>query len=235
MKLLVIIPAFNEQDNILNTVNVVKKKKIKGIDIDYVVINDGSRDNTLEVLEKNNLNYIDLPFNLGIGGAVQTGYKYALDNDYDYALQFDGDGQHNIDYLEDLLKESKDNDMVIGSRFVGNLSAFKSTKMRRMGINFLSNLINTCTKKRIYDPTSGFRLVNKRTVEYFAHHYPVDYPEPDTIVTLLKKGYNIKEVAVEMNERKNGVSSISPLKSVYYMIKVSLSIIMASLSVGDKK
>lgn len=235
MKILVIIPAFNEQDNILNTVDKVKKLKIKGYSIDYLVINDGSSDKTKNVLEDNNINYIDLLFNLGIGGCVQTGYKYAVDNDYDYALQFDGDGQHNIDYLADLLKETNDNDLVIGSRFVSELSEFKSTKIRRLGIKFLSNLIYFCTKKRIYDPTSGFRLANKRTIEYFAHHYPVDYPEPDTIVTLLKKGYKVKEVAVKMNERTNGISSINSLKSIYYMIKVSLSIIMASISVGEKK
>jgi glycosyltransferase involved in cell wall biosynthesis len=224
MKVLIIIPAYNEEKNILATVS-----KLKGID--YVVINDGSLDNTKEVCIKNNINYIDLPFNLGIGGAVQTGYKYAYYNNYDIAIQYDGDGQHDPKYIDKLVKEiEKGNDIVIGSRFVEELSKFKSTFMRRVGIKFLSWLIYATTGRKVYDPTSGFRACNKKIIELFAYDYPIDYPEPDTIVSVIKKGYKYSEVSVEMNERKHGKSSISAFKSLYYMIKVSSAIIISSMS-----
>ena len=169
--------------------------------------------------------------NLGIGGAVQTGYMYAFQNNYDIAIQFDGDGQHDAKYISDLIDAiSKGNDMVIGSRFIEKTEGFKSSFMRRQGIQVLSTLIKICTGKKITDPTSGFRAANRKVIEYFMREYPVDYPEPDTIVKLLKKGYKVKEIPVLMKERKNGKSSITPLKSIYYMIKVCLSIIMASLS-----
>lgn len=232
MKVLVVIPAYNEEKNILKTVNNIMNTKIKGVTLDYVVINDCSRDNTKQVLIDNKINFIDLPFNLGIGGAVQTGYKYAYYNNYDIAIQFDGDGQHDAAYLKDLIDEiKKGNDIVIGSRFVSELSTFKSTKLRRIGINFLSWLIEFVTSKKIYDPTSGFRAINKNVIKLFANNYPIDYPEPDTIVTVIKKGYNVSEIPVKMNKRENGKSSINPIKSVYYMIKVSLAIIIAATSV----
>ncbi len=232
MKVLVVIPAYNEEKNILKTVNNIMNTKIKGVTLDYVVINDCSRDNTKQVLIDNKINFIDLPFNLGIGGAVQTGYKYAYYNNYDIAIQFDGDGQHDAAYLKDLIDEiKKGNDIVIGSRFVSELSTFKSTKLRRIGINFLSWLIEFVTGKKIYDPTSGFRAINKNVIKLFANNYPIDYPEPDTIVTVIKKGYNVSEIPVKMNKRENGKSSINPIKSVYYMIKVSLAIIIAATSV----
>ncbi len=232
MKVLVVIPAYNEEKNILKTVNNIMNTKIKGVTLDYVVINDCSRDNTKQVLIDNKINFIDLPFNLGIGGAVQTGYKYAYYNNYDIAIQFDGDGQHDAAYLKDLIDEiKKGNDIVIGSRFVSELSTFKSTKLRRIGINFLSWLIEFVTGKKIYDPTSGFRAINKNIIKLFSNNYPIDYPEPDTIVTVIKKGYNVSEIPVKMNKRENGKSSINPIKSVYYMIKVSLAIIIAATSV----
>lgn len=231
MKCLVIIPAYNEEKNILKTVNSVKSIKVKEVLIDYVVINDGSKDNTKQVLEDNKINFIDLPFNLGIGGAVQTGYKYAYYNDYDFAIQFDGDGQHNALYIESLINELKNgNNIAIGSRFVEDLSNFKSTKLRRVGINLLSWLIKLVTGKKIYDPTSGFRATDKKIIELFAKNYPTDYPEPDTIVTVIKKGYKVSEIPVEMNKREHGRSSINFIKSIYYMIKVCLSIIISSIS-----
>lgn len=233
MKVLMIIPAYNESKSIVNTVNSIKNTKLKKDTLDYVLINDGSKDNTKQVCTKNNINFIDLPMNLGIGGAVQTGYKYALYNDYDIAIQFDGDGQHDASYIEALVDEiKKGNDIAIGSRFVAELSEFKSSAVRRVGINFLSRLIKFCTKKRIYDPTSGFRACNKTIIEEFANEYPTDYPEPDTIVSIIKKGYKVSEIPVKMNERKEGTSSLNAniFKPMYYMIKVSLSIIIASLS-----
>lgn len=230
MKVLVIIPAYNEEKNILKTVNNLKEIKLDH-ELDYVIINDGSTDSTKKICEENHLNMIDLPFNLGIGGAVQTGYKYAYYHNYDIAIQFDGDGQHDGNYIKDLIAEiKKGNNVVIGSRFVSELSTFKSSKMRRLGKNILSFLIKVVTGKKIYDPTSGFRAVDKEVIKLFANDYPSDYPEPDTIVTVIKKNYQVSEIPVKMNKREGGKSSINPLKSVYYMIKVSLAIIIAGAS-----
>lgn len=240
MRVLMIIPAYNEAKSIVNTVNMIINTNLKKHTLDYIVINDGSKDDTKKVCIENNIKFVNLPINLGIGGAVQTGYKYALYNNYDIAIQFDGDGQHDAAYIEQLVNEiEKGYDIVIGSRFVANLSEFKSTAVRRLGINFLSRLIKLCTGKRIYDPTSGFRACNKTIIEEFANEYPIDYPEPDTIVSLIKKGYKVSEIPVKMNERKEGSSSLNSniFKPLYYMIKVSIAIIIVSLStkkVGGK-
>jgi len=231
MKVLVIIPAYNEELNIKNTVSKIMSISNKSKDqIDYIVINDGSKDNTLEVCRQNKFNVIPLIENLGIGGAVQTGYKYAFKNNYDIAIQFDGDGQHDEKYIEKLVDEiKKGNDFVIGSRFIQKLSKFTSTGARRFGIKFLSFLIKLCTGKKIYDPTSGFRAGNKKVIELFASHYPVEYPEPESTVYLLRQKLKVKEIPVEMHERKFGTSSIKPLKSVYYMFSVSISIIVTNM------
>ena len=231
MKVLVIIPAFNEELNIVNTVEKIKNISNK-IDenLNYVVINDGSTDKTKNICETNKYNVINLITNLGIGGAVQTGFKYALENNYDIAIQFDGDGQHDEKYIEKLIEEiKKGNDFVVGSRFIKNLSGFKSTKFRRIGIKFLSSLIKICTGTKIYDPTSGFRAANKQIISLFADKYPTEYPEPETIVSIIRKQYKVKEIPVEMHERKYGKSSIKPLKSMYYMFSVSISIIISSI------
>lgn len=224
MKKLVIIPAYNESENIVNTVKEIKEK---ASDFDYVVINDCSSDKTLEILESNHLNYINLPVNLGIGGAVQTGYKYALEHEYDMAVQVDGDGQHDPAYLhsleETLMKENAD--MVIGSRFIKN-EGFQSTFARRMGIVYFTKMIKSLTGTTITDPTSGFRLVNKDVIALFANDYPRDYPEPESIVALLKRKKKVIEVPVQMKERQGGVSSIRLWNSVYYMIKVSIAILV---------
>ena len=224
MKKLVIIPAYNESENIVNTVKEIKEK---ASDFDYVVINDCSSDKTLEILESNHLNYINLPVNLGIGGAVQTGYKYALEHEYDMAVQVDGDGQHDPAYLhsleETLIKENAD--MVIGSRFIKN-EGFQSTFARRMGIVYFTKMIKSLTGTTITDPTSGFRLVNKDVIALFADDYPRDYPEPESIVALLKRKKKVVEVPVQMKERQGGVSSIRLWNSVYYMIKVSIAILV---------
>lgn len=224
MKKLVIIPAYNESENIVNTVKEIKEK---ASDFDYVVINDCSSDKTLEILESNHLNYINLPVNLGIGGAVQTGYKYALQHEYDMAVQVDGDGQHDPAYLhsleETLIKEKAD--MVIGSRFIKN-EGFQSTFARRMGIVYFTKMIKSLTGTTITDPTSGFRLVNKDVIALFANDYPRDYPEPESIVALLKRKKKVIEVPVQMKERQGGVSSIKLWNSVYYMIKVSIAILV---------
>ena len=232
MKVLIIIPAYNEELNIENTINKIinynKKYKNK---VDYIIINDGSTDNTKKICEKNNYNVVNLVHNLGIGGAVQTGYKYALDNKYDIAIQFDGDGQHDENYIDSLVNEIiNGSDFVIGSRFINNLSKFKSTKSRRFGINLLSFLIKICTGKKIYDPTSGFRAGNGDVIKLFACSYPSEYPEPESTVFLIRNKFKIKEIPVEMYERQFGESSIKLFKSIYYMFSVSLSICITSIT-----
>lgn len=222
-KVLVIIPAFNESKNIVKTVqNLISVNK----NIDYVVINDGSIDNTKDVCIEHNINFIDLPVNLGIGGAVQTGYLYAYNNSYDIAIQYDGDGQHNPEYIKNLIDDIESgNDLTIGSRYITELSEFKSTKMRQFGINILSGLIKFVTGEKIYDPTSGFRACNKEIIRLFALNYPIDYPEPDSVTRVIKYGYKVGEIPVKMNPRENGKSSINFLNSIYYMIKVSICIL----------
>lgn len=238
MKTLLIIPAYNEEANILNTCNVIKNFEK---DIDYIVINDGSKDRTSEILDENNLNHIDLIHNLGIGGAVQTGYKYAYDNNYDIAIQFDGDGQHDINCVEKICKPLIDGqaDMCIGTRYLDKSSSeFQSTFMRRLGANIISICIAIFCKKRITDPTSGFRAANRAVIKKFAENYPTEYPEPESTVSLLINGYKVKEVPVSMNERSGGVSSIRFIKTADYMIKVLLSIVVDSVSFrkrGGKK
>lgn len=227
-KTILIIPAYNEEENILKTCEKIEKCKEK---YDYIVINDGSKDETQKILEENNLPHINLVHNLGIGGAVQTGYKYAYDNNYDIAVQFDGDGQHDIKYVKDLIKPIVDGkaDFTIGSRFVEELSSFKSTGARRAGIKIISFFIKLFTGKKIYDTTSGFRAVNKKIIKQFSSDYPTEYPEPVSTTTLLKQGYSLEEVPVEMNEREGGISSIRAWKNAYYMINVVLSIFIVSI------
>lgn len=226
MKVLVIIPAYNEESNILNTIKSIKK--YKDIKFDYIVINDGSTDNTLDVLQKNNINHLSLPFNMGIGAAVQTGYKYAYYNDYDVAVQFDGDGQHDISYLKKVITpiKNKEADMVVGSRYVEDISEFKSTFARQMGIKLISTFIKILTKRKVYDITSGYRAVNRKVLKIFAKIYPQEYPEPITNYSLLKSGYKVKELGVNMYARENGESSIDFFKSIYYVFNVIMSILL---------
>ncbi len=232
-KILIIIPAYNEETNILDTyLSIMNYNKKFHTDYDVIVINDGSTDNTKYILESNNIPHINLIENLGIGGAVQTGYQYAYENNYDIAVQFDGDGQHNIEYVKEIVEPvlSRECDICVGSRFVlPNQKGFKSSKTRRIGIKLISSLIKLFTRKKIYDPTSGFRAVNKNIIKMFANQYPIEYPEPISYVPILKKGYGVKEVSVVMNERAGGKSSIHTWKNIYYMINVSLSIFIESI------
>lgn len=222
MKKLVIIPAYNEKENIVETVNDIKEN---AKDFDYVIINDKSTDDTYDICKKHGLNVINLPLNLGIGGAVQTGYWYALENNYDVAVQFDGDGQHMAKYLDEMcdILISNNLDMVIGSRFIDK-EGFQSSIVRRMGIKFFTVIIKLMTGKKITDPTSGYRMCNKEVIKIFAQSYPKDYPEPETVVKILCHGMNVSEIPVIMRERTQGVSSISPKRSIYYMLKVTLAI-----------
>ena len=227
MKKLVIIPAFNEEGNLEKTVKDIKDN---APDFDYVIINDCSTDKTLEMCRRHGFSYLNLPVNLGIGGAVQTGYRYAYYHGYDIAVQFDGDGQHSAAHLEDMVTTLIDteSDMVIGSRFIEK-DGFQSSGLRRIGIKYFTGLIKLLTGKKITDPTSGMRMVNKKLLEKFTDEYPKDYPEPESVVTILSEKYKVTEIPVVMNEREEGVSSISLKNSVYYMIKVSFAILIARM------
>lgn len=204
--------------------------KIHAPDFDYVVINDCSTDETPDVCRKYDLNHVNLSVNLGIGGAVQTGYIYACQNGYDVAVQFDGDGQHDAAYLEQMAQRLSESgsDMVIGSRFIEK-EGFQSSGIRRVGIRYFSALIRLLTGRRVTDPTSGMRMVNRDVMRIYAGSYPKDYPEPESVMAILRMGKKVMEMPVVMKERKEGTSSIGGLRSVYYMIKVTLAILMERL------
>ena len=239
MKILLIIPSYNEEENVLeNYQKIIDYNKTNKTNYDAIVINDGSKDRTEDICIENNIPYITLVHNLGIGGDVQTGYKYAKEHGYDIAVQFDGDGQHDVRFVKKIVEPIFKNkaDMVIGSRFIDkSVSTFKSSKSRRMGISIISFFIKLVTGKKIYDTTSGFRAINKDLINCFADDYPVEYPEPVSSTKILKKKYRIEEVAVSMNERTGGVSSLGKIwKQAYYMFNVILSIILVAQG-SDKK
>lgn len=226
MRVLVIIPAYNEEEAILTTVS-----SVVDAGYDYVVVNDGSTDETLELCRANGINVLDLPSNLGIGGAVQSGHKYAQRNGYDVDVQFDGDGQHDVAYIPDLLSAiDKGNDVVVGSRFIEEPKGFQSTLMRRIGKTWLACLIRLFVGLSVTDPTSGFRACGKKAIELYSAHYPTDYPEPESLVVATRSGLLVGEVPVVMRERQGGSSSIGFVSSVYYMIKVTLAIAIAAFS-----
>ena len=226
---LVIIPAFNEAGCIVNTVNDIIEN---APEFDYVIINDCSRDETYKLCLEHGFNVVSLPINSGIGAAVQTGYLYAKRYGYKYAIQVDGDGQHDAAFLGVMARymEEHNTGMLIGSRYIEK-QGFQSSGLRRFGIKYFTVLIKILTGKKITDPTSGMRMVGRDIIEYFAEEYPKDYPEPETAVTICKKGWTVEEIPVVMKERQAGTSSISPKRSVYYMIKVSLACVMAAMSV----
>lgn len=230
IKILFVIPAYNEEENILNTYSKIKQYNLENkTNYEVIVINDASKDQTSKICHENNIPVIDLVQNLGIGGAVQTGYKYAYKNNYDIVIQFDGDGQHDVSYAKNIIEPilNKEVNMVIGSRFIDEkTSEFKSTKARRIGINLISKIIKFKTKTKIQDTTSGFRAIDKDILKLFSSNYPTEYPEPISTVEVLKHKYKIKEVPVSMNEREGGISSITSWKTVYYMINVILSILL---------
>ncbi|MCM1087477.1 MAG: glycosyltransferase family 2 protein [Muribaculaceae bacterium] len=233
VKVLIIIPAYNESDNIEQ---VVERLYTQAPQYDYLIVNDGSTDNTLAICEKRHYQYLDLPINLGIGGAVQAGYVYARKNGYDIAVQMDGDGQHDIAYLDEMLKPllSGEADVVIGSRFLKK-EGFQSSQSRRIGIGILSALIWLMTGKRIMDVTSGYRAVNKRFIDIYSKDYPADYPEPEAIVTAIMHRGRVIEAPVQMRAREGGTSSITFRRSIYYMIKVTLAILICRLSYGFRR
>lgn len=241
VRVLIIIPAYNEEENIAEVIDHLTSQLMAEtldarLSVDYLIVNDGSTDSTLDICDKKHFHYLNLPINLGIGGAVQAGYIYAARNGYDIAVQMDGDGQHDIAYLGDVLKPllKDEADIVIGSRFLEK-EGFQSSLTRRMGIKVLSLLILLTTGKRIMDVTSGYRAVNKRFIDIYANDYPTDYPEPEAIVTAIMHRGRIMEVPVQMRAREGGSSSITSWKSVYYMIKVTLAILICRLSYGIRR
>lgn len=227
MKKLVIIPAFNEEGNLEKTIRDIRENAPA---FDYVIINDCSTDGTLAMCRRHGFSYLNLPVNLGIGGAVQTGYRYAYYHGYDIAVQFDGDGQHSASYLPEMVKqlEQTGSDMVIGSRFITK-EGFQSSSLRRLGIRYFTFLIRLLTGKRITDPTSGMRMINRELMEKFTEEYPKDYPEPESVVTILSEKHRVTEMPVIMNEREEGNSSISLRNGVYYMVKVSFAMVIARM------
>lgn len=224
MRILTVIPAFNEEKNIKK---VIRDIRYHNPDIDILVINDGSTDNTFKEARAAGAMVISLPHNLGIGGAVQTGYIFANRRGYDVAIQLDGDGQHNPKDLMKLVELIKNNevDLVIGSRFLEKTN-YKSSFMRGVGIRFFSKLVSLLCGTSFYDTTSGYRAANRKVIDLFSKYYPKDYPEVETIVYASKRGIRVREVPVDMNERQGGKSSITPLKSIYYMIKVTFALIL---------
>ena len=218
MKVLIIIPAYNEALNIEKTVKDVKENT----DYDYIVINDCSKDNTEEVCRKNNFNMLSLPVNYGLTSGIQLGMKYAYQNNYDVAIQFDGDGQHEAKYLKGLVKSIENGaNIAIGSRFVNQK---KPHSMRMFGSNLITAAIKLTTGKTIKDPTSGMRAYDRKTIEEFVKNASLT-PEPDTLVYFLKNKMKIEEVQVEMKEREFGESYLNPIKSAEYMINMFFSII----------
>lgn len=221
MKVLILIPAYNEQDNIERVVsNLIDNYS----QYDYVVINDGSKDKTASICRKNNYNLLDLPVNLGLAGAFQTGMMYAHLNNYDYAIQFDGDGQHKPEYIEDLVNDAELNnsDIVIGSRFVDQK---KNITLRMLGNSIISLIIRITTKVKVFDPTSGMRLYDKKVIHEFANN--INYgPEPDTIAFLIRKNIKCTEVQVTMDERIAGESYLNMKNSIIYMFKMVVSILL---------
>ena len=220
MKTLVIVPAYNEQDNIVNLI-----KDINNYGYDYIIINDCSKDNTAEILDKNNFNHLDLPTNMGLAAVTQIGFKYADENEYDCVICVDGDGQHQPYYVHDLIKEVENGyNYVVGSRFVDKK---KPLSLRMLGSRLICVAIKIKTGKTVTDPTSGMRAMGKEVIKKFSKSMNF-YAEPDALSFLIKKDLKIKEVQVEMKDREGGVSYFhNPFKSIYYMIAVIISIIFA--------
>jgi glycosyltransferase involved in cell wall biosynthesis len=223
IKTLIIIPCYNEEAAIGALLDELLS--IKDYPFDIVVINDCSTDNTAEIVAKYPVNLLSLSVNLGIGGAMQTGYRFAMLNDYDVAIQMDGDGQHPPDELKKIVDFYTKNhsNVVIGSRFIDK-KGFQSSLMRRIGIAYFHWLIRFFTQQNIFDCTSGFRLFDKKAIQIAANYYPDEYPEPESLVIFAKRGLKINEVPVLMRERQGGTSSIKYFGTIYYMVKVSIAI-----------
>ncbi len=225
MRVAVIVPAFNEAKSLPAVAEALSALSPRP---DAVVVDDGSTDGTSEVAEGLGLPLLRLPFNLGIGGAVQAGFAWAAAGGHDVAVQVDGDGQHDVGYLEVLLEPIRAGraDLVIGSRFLGAPGGFRSTAARRSGIRYLSWFLRLRCGVAVTDPTSGFRAAGRRAIELFAGSYPSDYPEAESIALAVRSGLVVAEVPVRMRERAHGASSITALRSLYYLVKVTLALLL---------
>ena len=222
-RVLVILPAYNEAATIGRVIAALRRE---APEYGIVVIDDGSHDETAEVVRaERGVSLVQLPYNLGIGGAMQTGYKFALRNGYDIAVQCDSDGQHPVDRIKDLVAHviNGDADLIIGSRYVAD-TAYTPSVTRRVGKSILSRLVDAIIGLGITDTTSGFRAANLKVIAIFAEQYPEDYPEAEALVILHKHGLKAAEVAVEMLPRQGGRTSIRPPHALYYMVKVALAI-----------
>lgn len=224
-KLLIIISAYNEESNIKRVINDIRANFSEKTDI--LVIDDGSTDKTIDAAEKSGVKVISLPFNLGIGAAIQTGLKYAKENDYDIVVRMDADGQHKADQIEKLIKPltqlQEDVDMIIGSRFLDH-SGYKISFPRFLGIILFDSIIHLLTGQKIKDVTSGFNAYNRKSIAFLSEFYPSGYPEPEVIIHLRKNGFKIKEVSCTMGLRKRGKSSIGFIRATSYIIKVILTL-----------
>lgn len=237
MKIAAIVPAYNEEKSITAVVNdILQTAQSQSLSITVIVVNDCSLDSTSEIISKLNCVALNLPVNLGIGGAVQTGFKYAFENGFDYAIQIDGDGQHPASEISKLINAAKENnlDVVIGSRFISK-EGFQSSAIRRFGINYFKWLNRFLVGITINDSTSGLRLINKKTLELVSEYYPDEYPEPEAIILYSLHKLKIGEVSVSMRERQGGISSIGATSSIYYMFKVTLAIFYTFIRIKFKK
>jgi glycosyltransferase involved in cell wall biosynthesis len=224
MRIAAIVPAYNEARNLPRLAEALREHAPS---VDVCVVDDGSADETAQVAASLGWTVLRLPVNLGIGGAVQAGYLWALERGHDVAVQIDGDGQHDPAFLPRLLAplERGDADMVVGSRFLSD-GGFRSTFVRRAGIRYLSWFLRLRCGARVTDATSGFRAAGRSAIELFARYYPSDYPEPEAIALAKRAGLRLVEVPVRMNERTHGQSSITALRTLYYLVKVSLALVL---------
>jgi hypothetical protein len=225
-RVVAIVPAYREEDAIAGVV-----EEIRAFDptIDVVVIDDGSPDGTAAAAARAGANVVRLPFNLGIGAAVQTGFRFALEHGYDTAVRLDGDGQHDPTELPKLFAalEPGEVDVVTGSRFLGGEGDYRPPLARRLGITWFARLVSLLTRQKVTDTTSGFQALNRRGIALFARDYPSDYPEVEATLLVLRSRLRLVEVPVTMRERETGSSSITLLRSVYYVLKVTLALLVA--------
>jgi glycosyltransferase involved in cell wall biosynthesis len=230
-QILIAIPAYNEEDSIINTIETCKSDFPSA---ELLIVNDCSTDKTLELIRQSGVNFLSLPFNLGVGGAMRAAFQFALINNFSFLIQVDADGQHNPRDVEKLIAKSSSFDIVIGSRFLIS-EGYKVDRIRKFAITITSKYLYLITKKRISDPTSGFRLSNRKAIELFSHSYPIEYLE-DTVGSIVLaniNGLSIGECASPMNERQGGKPSQNPLKSVAHLSRTLIAITMMKL--GNKK
>ena len=222
LRTLAIVPAYNEQDSIATVLEQIRAAEPA---LHVVVVNDASRDRTAAIAARSGATVLNLPFNVGIGGAMQTGYQYALEHGFELAIQVDGDGQHDPREIRRVLEPILEGraDLVVGTRFVKG-GGYRGTRVRRVGIRIFAAVVSLLVGQRVSDTTSGFRAVNRKALGLFAAQYPHDYPEVESIVLLSRHGLRMLEVPVQMRVRESGASSITALRAAYYMIKVLLAL-----------